>query len=594
MRRSTLLLILLLLLCPFLVGAETPLKALISGVPRYYQLDMRVGGSCWFPSGCGPVAGAAVCAWWDKRGFPNLIDDSERESDGLPQQAIVDLGAAHYMNRDTSCAKSWVLPGNFAEGLEEYMNDHLGTRADSVRFEVIRYRITDSGYEIPETGATGTYEELFQIVRTEIWSGRPMVYLFRWDHDRNNDGTFKAADHYAVVVGYDQTEGSRRLVIQANQSDEHHLRVGGYQNVYIDTNHYLRLGDHTKNSAAVRYHLYAIRPVPGGSPNIGLGAAPLLLNSAHVQNVTYHLNSNDGVQTATFEPNLEQAGVFQEKMWHDLDDWGMTDEIILQDGICFVAGWRAAQATASDSDGDGYPDDQDKPDFEPVYVRTHVDTLSASSVKLTLYVELRNLQQPREPYAGGLEVHWEHVEPVTPAHAATRPGPASGPQVAANPLYPASSTETVTWSGQSTLYLEHSWQLDRDDWEASDGFDHPFAFTVAVDPDDDVDEMDEGNNAWTVTVGSWSQESGFGGPLLRIREIHLSPQVRQRIGRFRTQSWPMTPVDESVIGDADFFAVDLADVEPATVAEALSNADQGDLFTATVASAGVVFADLAH
>jgi len=152
----------------------------------------------------------------------------------------------------------------------------------------------------------------------------------------------------------------------------------------------------------------------------------------------------------------------------------------------------------------------------------------------------------------------------------------------------------VTWSGQSTLYLEHSWQLDRDDWEASDGFDHPFAFTVAVDPDDDVDEMDEGNNAWTVTVGSWSQESGFGGPLLRIREIHLSPQVRQRIGRFRTQSWPMTPVDESVIGDADFFAVDLADVEPATVAEALSNADQGDLFTATVASAGVVFADLAH
>jgi len=593
MRRLPLILtFLLVFLLSVLVQATTPMKALISGVPRYYQLDMQVGGSCWFPSGCGPVAGASVCAWWDKRGFPNLIDDSERENDGLPQQAIVDLGAAHYMNRDTSCAKSWVLPGNFAEGLEEYMNDHLGTRADVARFEVTRYRITDSGYEIPETGATGSYEDLFAIVRTEIWNGRPMVYLFRWDHDQNNDDTFKPADHYGVVVGYDQTDGSRRLVIQANQSDEHHLRVSGYQNVYLDTNHYLRLGDHTKDSAAVRYHLYAIRPVPSDAPNIGLGAAPLLLNSAHVQNVTYHLDTNDGVQTLYFEPNLEQAGVFQEKTWHDHDDWGMTDEIILQDGICFVAGWRAsASSTGQDSDGAGQAD---KPDFEPVYVRTHVDTLSAASVKLTLYVELRNLQQPRSPYSGGLDVHWEQAETGTAADAAKRPGPGSGTQVATNPLYPTSSTETVTWSGQSTLYLEHSWLLDRDDWEASDGFDRPFTFTVAVDPEDDVDETDETNNAWTVTVGSWSQETGFGGPLLRIREIHLSPRVRQRIGRFQTRSWQMTPVDASVIGDADFFSISLANVDQGELAEALSDADQGDLFTATVASAGVVFVDLAH
>ena len=588
-RRPLILTMLLVLLLSFLVQATTPMKALISGVPRYYQLDMRVGGSCWFPSGCGPVAGASVCAWWDKRGFPDLIDDSERESDGLPQQAIVDLGAAHYMNRDTSCAKSWVLPGNFAEGLEEYMNDHLGPRAAVTRFEVIRYRITDSGYEIPESGATGTYEELFQIVRDEIWNGRPMVYLFRWDHHQNADDTFKPADHYGVVVGYDQTDGSRRLVIQANQSDEHHLRVGGYQNVYIDTNHYLRLGDHTKDTAAVRYHLYAIRPVPSDAPNIGLGAEPLLLKSGRVQNVLYHLNTNDGVQTAYFEPNLEQVGVFQEKMWHGQDDWGMTDEIILQDGICFVAGWRASPTATGQDTGE-----VDKPDFEPVYVRAHVDTLSATSLKLTLYVELRNLQQARAPYAGGLAVHWEQVETGTAAGAVGRPGPGSGTQVTVHPLYPTSSTETVTWSGQSTLHLEHSWQLDRDDWDAGDGFEHPYAFSVTVDPDDSVGETDETNNGWTVTVGSWSQEIEFGGPLLRIREIHLSPQVRPRIGRFLTDSWPMTPVDASVIGDADFFAVPLADVSQAEVAEALSNADQGDLFTATIVSAGVVFVDLAH
>ena len=49
----------------------------------------------------------------------------------MPQQAIEDLGAAQSMNRDTSCAKSWVLPGNFAEGLEDYMDGRLGARGTS-------------------------------------------------------------------------------------------------------------------------------------------------------------------------------------------------------------------------------------------------------------------------------------------------------------------------------------------------------------------------------------------------------------------------------------------------------------------------------
>jgi len=274
-------------------------------------------------------------------------------------------------------------------------------------------------------------------------------------------------------------------------------------------------------------------------------------------------------------------------MWHDHDDWGKTDEIILQDGICFVAGWRTA-TTGSSSTGTAA-----RPDFEPVYIRTHVDSLSASSVKLTLYVELRNLQQAHAPYTGGLDVHWEHVETPAPV-SARRPGSSTGPQPAAHSLYPEASTETATWSGQSTLYLEHSWTLDRGDWVASDGFSKPFTFTVTVDPDDTVDETDEGNNTWTATIGDWSPENGFGGPLIRIREIHLSPQVRARLSALTTRAWRMTPVDAAVIGDGDFFAVRLATVDAARIAEALSDADQGDLFTATAASAGVVFVDLMH
>ncbi len=599
MRRTYIILTLLLLVLSLsaLTLGKTPMKALISGVPRYYQAEMQVGGSCWFPSGCGPVAGASICAWWDKRGFPNLINDWELEADGLPQQAIVDLGAFHYMNRDTNCSVSWVLPSKFRSGLEEYMNEHLGTRADVARFEVFRYRITDSGFEMPDTGRTGTYEELFEIVRNEIWNGRPMVYLFRWDGSQNDDGTYKVADHYGVVVGYDQTNGSRRLVIQANQSLDDNSAVSGYQNVYVGTNRYLRLGDHTKDSAVVKYHLYAIRPIPSSTVEIGQGAGPLLLDSAHVDNTEYFINGNDGVNSTWFEPKLDQSDVFLERLWRQNDDWGKTDEFYLKEGNCFVAGWRTetAESTEPDSDGDGHPDAHDKPDFQPVYTRTHVDTVSATSVKVTLFVELRNLGQPREPYHGGVEVRWRHVKGIgSPKKNAPPPVQGSGPQVATNPLFPNVVTETVTYSGQSTLYLENSWMLNREEWEASDGFTHPFTFTIEVDPNDAVDELDESNNLCEITLGSWSEETGFLAAESQILQIQLSSQVRNRIGLVRLRSWHVHPVDPSVLGDPSFIAFEVSQGDLAEVTSILADANLDDLFVVIVAGTGVALVDAMH
>lgn len=595
-----------------LFADKTPTKALVSGVPRYYQADMRIGGSCWFPSGCGPVAGAAVCAWWDKRGFPNLIGDSEREADGLPQQAIVDLGAAHYMNRDTNCAQSWVMAGNFASGLEEYMNDHLGPRASVARFEVTRYRITDSGYEVPETGESGSYEALFSIVRQEIWSGRPMVYLFRWQGEQNNDDTFKVADHYATVVGYDGTDGSRRLIIQGNQSTQPNDAVTGYQNVYIGSSRYLRLGDHTKGSAAVKYHLFAIRPVPAGSVNIGLGVDPLLLDDGAVRNVEYHLNGNDGVVSSWFEPKLEQIDVFVDDLWHDGDGWGRTSELILQDGICFVAGWRAATTTSPgadndgdgvvnaadncldvvnpaqhDSDSDGYGDACDVPDFQAVCVRVDAEVVSNSSVKVTLYVEIRNLQQPREPYVGAVDVKWTQVASITTQPRRTISSP-TGPQVAVNPVYPLTSTETVAFVGASTAYLQHSWRIGQEDWDESAGFARPIEFTILVDPDNKIGETSEANNSCTVSVGSWSSDPGLFASS-RIREIHLASQVKERIESSRLAMWKPRQV-----GDGMFISLQIPREDWPQILSLLGSIEQVDLFMVKIEGTDTLTVNVVH
>ena len=346
----------------------------------------------------------------------------------------------------------------------------------------------------------------------------------------------------------------------------------------------------------MNYHLYAVRPIPQSTVEIGLGADPLLLDAAHVDNTAYHVNGNDGVSAAWFEPKLDQFDVFLERLWHDHDDWGKTDEIILRDGICFVAGWRSAEAaeTSDDADGDGIADAHDKPDFAPVYVRTHVDTVSGTQKRVTLYVELRNLGQSREPYHGDLEVSWAYEAESGPI-VARRPGsPSADPQIATAPLYPASSTEAVTMTGQSTLYLERSWMVEADTWETSTPFSDPLVFTVEIDPSNEIDELDESNNVLAIALGLWSEEVGLFGLHALDVEIHLSPRVMERLGTLRLRGWQTHPVDASVLGDAEFTAVDVARERLGEFAAILANADQGDVFAVILEGTAVIAFDIAH
>ena len=136
--------------------------------------------------------------------------------------------------------------------------------------------------------------------------------------------------------------------------------------------------------------------------------------------------------------------------------------------------------------------------------------------------------------------------------------------------------------------------LDRDEWEASDGFSHPFRFTVEVDPDGDVAEMNESNNVCEISVGSWSAEVGFLAAESRIREIQLSSQVKDRVGSLRLRNWAPRPVDPSVLGDPGFTALDVPRQSLSTIASMLADVDRGDLFVVTVIGTGVMLVDVLH
>lgn len=195
----------------------------------------------------------------------------------------------------------------------------------------------------------------------------------------------------------------------------------------------------------------------------------------------------------------------------------------------------------------------------------------------------------------GVEVRWESFEQAgAPARRPAPPAQGSGPEAAAHPLFPGTTTETATYSGQSTLYLERSWTVDREEWEASDGFSHPFAFRVEVDPNDAVSELDESNNVCEVSFGSWSAEVGFLGGASRIREIQLSSQVKDRIGSARLRIWGPHSVDPSGLGDPSFTALDVSRQNLDEIASTLTDVDQGDLFVVLVAGTGVAPVDVAH
>ncbi len=370
-------------------STESPFKiALISGVPRYYQKDTSCedyGVACVcldqkFLTGCGPVAGATVLAWWDRRGYENLVDDNDVDSDGMPQNLIIELGKSKYMDRITGCGATAVLPGKLKKGLEKYIEEK------GYQVEIHRYRIKEEGKyeEVGGDEKTGTIAELFEIVKNEILHGRPLIYGLRSDGEKKNNGTFKQIDHYVTVVGYDNTEGDYNLIIQPNWEDGGYLN--GYYNMYDKTHTRICLTDYTSNDF-LRYNLFTIK-ITSDSPVSYRGHCKgLTLESFAGSNYYDPSTPNfdkcgllDGYHNRVFYPDMSSEST------HTDFELYPTDQLKAVDGECFVAGWYdkyyMADQSSWDSDLDNYSDACDYPELYGIINSVDVNDSGEDSIEV--------------------------------------------------------------------------------------------------------------------------------------------------------------------------------------------------------------------
>jgi hypothetical protein len=377
-------------------------RALISGVPGYYQLDMTIPGACEgdaFPTGCGPVAGASILGWWERRGVSGLMS-MPADSNGLPQDLIIELGRGKYMDRITGCGQTAVLPDRFKSGLNAYLNDY-----SPIDFTITKYKITEN------TGIT----YLWSIVKSEIDAGRPMIYLYRSDGDKDNNG-YSYASHYAVVVGYDENKGRKALILQTNWGSGD--SSGSYMNTYksddsYQDNRFIELGHFARPKAAINFNLYTIKPET--TPDYSGECSGWLLNGQEF----HDYDPLDGVQSDFFKP--------EDRNLRENETWSQTSSITKQDDICFVAHWYDSDGDGiydgfdncvdvknfdqEDSDSDGVGDVCDYPDLvlnmeygDPVYSWQNI----SGRIKLTFDLFSNLTNEGTEPIEAGskITVHW--------------------------------------------------------------------------------------------------------------------------------------------------------------------------------------------
>jgi hypothetical protein len=503
-----------------------PEKALISGVPRYFQKDITCdqikdrygkysvdGIECMrsepFPSGCGPVAGASILAWWDRRGFDNLVNESDVDEDGLPQNLIMDLGRIKYMNRNTLGGKgeSWVGPDHMQSGLEDFISD-MG-----YDFTVTQYRITKDGVEkfgdlTSDSGVTLEHvvvetmnvDDLYEIVKEEITSGRPLIYLHNVGREQDSHGNYKSANHFAPVVGYDSSQGDYRLILQENHTNGAEGKyMTGYDNYYSDDVTPISLKDYAEGGlAGVNYHIYTIQP--NESYDYSGKCEGLLLDQSKFHNVLYHETDRNVSEDycATLDGHTSPAFEHDTVSWID-SSWGVTSRIMHQDRECFVAHWNDGDGDGLndydtgiwDSDGDRYADVCDYPELSVRMLGWEVTPYTSTIDKVTL-TGVVYLDDSREEISGSitalLNIDATYFLGGIEDYLDTSMFKVNGFNYNS-----ASKLKYLTFpSGYYRMGVRATWYVDNTLWDdVENRMCSEVSVSIIVDPYDDVEELRE-------------------------------------------------------------------------------------------------------
>jgi len=524
-------------------AAASPERAMISGIPQYYQDGIGSGVTCndgndedgnnGIASGCGPVAGASILAWWERRGVAGLMVGST-DDDGLPQDTIEELGSAAYMARLGTCELGTaVLPGNFQRGLQAWFDDH-----SAIPFAVSKYRIRDDISGTPHFfgDGTGDMDDLWDMVREEIDAGRPMVYLYNSDDKRVPSGVHYArADHYALVVGYNASGGQRGLLLDVgwgwqvytefHTNDDFDPEEGPISQLLSTDN--VEIGERSETIALVNYHLYAVRPTEDVNPTEG-DCVNWLVNGTewHDENGPSDGRNGRSFKPADRTPLAFSSGLSGTVITH-ASLWPETSDLDHADGSCFVASWYdddgdgiytdqdncpdTPNPDQLDSDNDGIGDPCDLPDFTattatqtlpfPSHGGVLVEDFNASLYKVTVNASLRNIGVDAGP--DDVAIRWHGPGAYSPVGPCST-SPSGLVACAHDPLwsfYPNVVNDVVSTSG-FPMQVSNSWVVERASWDRAINDCVPLHFSLAIDPTDAVEELDESNNVLSLVVGS--------------------------------------------------------------------------------------------
>ncbi len=491
--------------------------AIISGVPRYYQKYITCDDAdefktffgeifnrvceCpnGFPTGCGPVAGATILGWYDRRGY-ELIDDDEVDANGLPMDTIILLGEQRYMDLDPNngCNASGVSPDDLIDALEKYF-DKKGYDFDIQAYTLMGNKyykgIAHSERQLNHL-SSGTIEDLFNnVVKPEIDSGHPLIMGLNAFGEQGNYGDFKPADHAVTVVGYDNSQGDYRLIIQYNWEDNNELTP--YREIYWNKSTPIRLTDYStfnydeKNNP---YLLISITPKTEvdyegncdhlnveGVDNSDFQAKDGLYDQCHLLNgVYYPYFRPDGNLTVPLGP---------------------TDFITLQDNECFVASWPSDSYKVSqslyDRDLDRYSDLCDLAELSVEITSVSYEWTEDNYVKMDIEATVENIS-PREDASNVLVQFLLTGAYSSAEHYLVDQGTtslASGFSIDLNSSTYGTHVDLSKSSDSShKATISRSWYLDLNKhFYGGLGQDECVAFSVDVvaDPKDEVEEENE-------------------------------------------------------------------------------------------------------